>query len=253
MTTIAPTEDPTSYLTAPNVPGAGSFIWKLRLEAGVIIGGVDTVISAITGFSPLEEWVAKPLGGDWEALDRGSVAWKNAGKSVSAVARNIESLPGQIGDQWQGEAAIEYGVAQGKLSTALSELPDACNSLSEMCAALADMAQAIASFVAMILKQLQNWALKMLAATAIPGGQVTLPLWITDLMAKIANWVPKLTGMITKFVNFLTKIWPIIDKIVKVIQKLQKIVDALSKIVKAIKPIVEGGLGASNSGRAVTV
>lgn len=233
--TITALESPSSHLTNPQVQGEGWTIWQLRMKSGIVFGTADMVVSWLAGFSPLEEWIFKPLGGDWTALDRGAVAWRNAGTATSAVARNIAGLPAQIGDSWVGDAAESFETLQATLAEAVEPIPDACSALSEQCSALASLARAIADFVAGILTDLQNWGLKMLVATAVPGAQVTLPVWIAELAAKIARWVPKLTGMINTFVQFLTRIWPTVQRIVKVIQTLQTILSKLNKLVPLLK------------------
>jgi uncharacterized protein YukE len=235
MTSIVPTDDPTSYLVSPENPGSGMFIWQLRMECGIVIGGLDAVISAITGFSPLEEWVFKPLAGDWNALDRGAVAWSSAGRATKAVANNIDALPGQIGDAWQGGANASFSNAQAKIASAVHELPGSCDAMSEMVTALADLARTIAEFVAMIIKAISEWALKMLASAVVPvAGEVAMAGWLVELGAKIASWVPKLTGMITKFIAFVAKIAPIIKKVVAVILKIDAMLAKLAAVFKAL-------------------
>jgi uncharacterized protein YukE len=236
VTTIAPVDDPRSYLTAPGAaPGAGMEIWSLRMQCGIIIGGVDAVIAAITGFSPLEEWVFKPLGGDWDALDKGAVAWTSAGKAAKAVSTNLHSLPGQIGDSWTGATADEFAKAQAKVASSIVPLPGACDSLSQMCTALAEMAKSIAEFVAQILSDLSAWALKMIVSAAVPvAGEVAMAGWLTELGVKIATWVPKLTGMVTKFIEFVTKIAPIVAKIAHVIEVIDTILEKLSSLMKIV-------------------
>ena len=228
-----PVDNPTSYLTAPANPGSGLFIWKLRMECGIVIGGLDTVISAITGFSPLEEWVMKPFAGNWTALDMGAVAWTSAGRATEAVASNIQALPGLVGDAWNGGANESFAKTQTTIAEAVRELPGSCDSMSEMTSALADLARTIAEFVAMIIKALSHWALKMLASAAVPiAGEVAMAGWLVELGAKIASWVPKLTGMINAFVNFVGKLYPIIKKIYDVVISIDKI---LAKLIKAVK------------------
>lgn len=204
-------------------------IWQLRMQCGLIIGGVDGVISAITGFSPLEEWVFKPLGGDWDALDKGAEAWKNAGKAADAIANNVASIPGQIGDSWTGAAANEFGRAQTKLSSVIRPLRGTCDSLGQMCSALAEMARAIAAFVAEILSDLSAWAMKMLASAVVPvAGEVAMAGWLAELGIKIATWVPKLSRMIMQFLHFVANIEPIVADIGKVMEKVNKILSKLS-------------------------
>ena len=220
-------------------------IWQLRMQCGLIIGGVDGVIAAITGFSPLEEWVFKPLGGDWDALDKCSEAWKNAGKAADAIANNVASIPGQIGDSWTGAAANEFGRAQTKLSSVIRPLRGTCDSLGQMCSALAEMARAIAAFVAEILSDLSAWAMKMLASAVVPvAGEVAMAGWLAELGIKIATWVPKLSRMIMQFLHFVAKIEPIVADIAKVMEKIDSI---LSKLSSGSQIITAGNRSASTA------
>lgn len=235
MSNLAPTDNATSYLTTPTNPGSGMFIWQLRMQCGIVIGGLDAVISAITGFSPLEEWVFKPLAGDWNALDRGAVAWSSAGRAIHAISNNIEALPGQVGDAWNGEAFTSFAASQTEIANTLRTLPDSCDAMSSMTSTLADLARTIAEFVAMIIKALSDWAIKMLASAAVPvAGEVAMAGWLVELGAKISSWVPKLTGMITTFVNFVSKISVFVKAIQGTIQSIDKILSLLSKALKFI-------------------
>lgn len=227
---LSPPQDATSFLQTPFASGTADRIWGLRESAGPIVGGVDWALSILLNFSPLEEWVAKPLGGDWSALDRGAVAWTNAGKAVAAVAENLEYLPGAISDAWQGETATAFGTAQRKVSTALKPIPGACDSMSEMCTALADMAQAIAEFSIAIIVAIVEFAIEFIAALSSVVGTVTTPAWVAKLAAKLQVWVPKLARMIDAFLLMLPKVRGIIAHYKDSFTKLKAIIELLMQL-----------------------
>ncbi|MBX3094147.1 MAG: WXG100 family type VII secretion target [Cryobacterium sp.] len=227
---LNPPADPAYWLQDPSAPGSGDRIWALRESAGVVLGGIDTVVSWLSGFSPLQEWVAKPLGGDWGALDRGAVAWKNAGKAVGDLLENIEALPGQIGDSWQGSAAVTFQESQLKLARAATPLVGGCDAMSELCTALADMAQAITEFVLAIANALAEFILELTIALATVVGGVTTPVWITKLVTKLGIWTPKLIGMINTFFGFVGKIAGFMEIFKKVFAKLKAIAELLMTV-----------------------
>jgi hypothetical protein len=183
VSTVCVADDPTRYLTPPVASGAGDFILHLRISAGLIVGVADWVASHFMGFSPLEEWVAKPLAGDWDAMDRASDAWRNSGRALGAVTTNVNGLPGQVGDSWNGASKDQWATLQAKVSQALGPLPDACVAMGEFAAALGDMARAIAKLIAGALGMLADKGVEI-AAEAIsvylsPLLAIDVPIFVT--------------------------------------------------------------------------
>ena len=235
MIAISATADPSRYLTSPDI-GAGSVaIWQLRIKCGLVIGGLDTVVDAIAHFSPLQEWVFKPLGGDWDALDRGAVAWQNAGKAANAIKENIESLPKQIGDSWQGKTQQSFARSQKTLAAAIEPLPAACEAMAQFCTGLADMARAIAEFVVDIITALTEFMIEMLASLAVPvAGEIAMPVWMAKLGIKLARWLPKLTQAIHKFLEFAERMFEIIEMIRAMAAKVETILNLLNNLANTI-------------------
>ena len=231
--TLSPPQSATAFLLPPTADSSAR-IANVREEAGFTLGTIDSVVQWLSGFSPIEEWVAKPLAGDWSAPDRGAVAWTSAGKAVAAVAENLKYLPGAIGDTWQGEAAVAFDKAQAKVSEQLEPIPGACDSMAELCTALADMAEAITGFVLAIAVALAEFITELTIAISTVVGSVTLPAWMTKLAANLAKWVPKLTSMIEKFLAMATKIAKFIEKFKKVFTKLWAIVKLIAKLVSTM-------------------
>jgi methyl-accepting chemotaxis protein len=243
--TLTPTHDPRGYLSSPSVPGDGAFVGQLEQKAGPIIGGLDGVIHSITGFSPLAEWVIKPFAGDWNALDRGAVAWTGAGKAMTAIGDNVKSLPKQIGDSWTGETADAFTRAQAKVCTAITHLPASCDAMSKMCAALASAAKAIAEFVAELLGDLADFVTEMLISLAVPiAGEAAMPAWIAELLAEIGEAVPELSGMIESFSELVEELPEIIENIKKAIDEVQKILELLSSLASLAGSVVDASADA---------
>ncbi|WP_010205902.1 WXG100-like domain-containing protein [Salinibacterium sp. PAMC 21357] len=233
--TVSPMYDPMSYLSYP-AANSGDRIGQIRESAGFALGAIDWAVNLFAGFSPLEEWVSKPLGGDWSALDRGAVAWTNVGKSIDAVSDNIRHLPDGLGDAWQGETARAFAGAQYKVATAIEPVAGACDAMSQMCTALADMAQAITEFVLAIAVALAEFVTEMLIAIATVVGSVSTPAWITKLSINLMRWVPQLTRMITLFMSKL----PMILKISKI---LKTVFSNLTKMLKILMTLANSTSG----------
>lgn len=225
---IATQDNPEDYLVTPEVEGAGEFTAKIRDEAGIIIGGFDQVVSFFTGFSPLEEWVLKPFAGDWGALDRGAAAWANAAKAGDAIATNIAGVPAQVAEHWEGEAAFEFGEAQGKLAAEFEPLSRALDGMSQMCTGLADMARAIAELVVTLLREIVDWAIWFLAMQAAPVvGQAASVAWTTKLFHIIAKGVPKITKSTMDYVALVAMIIEIVKVIIDIVSTLVGMVQRL--------------------------
>ncbi|GIG27309.1 hypothetical protein [Cellulomonas denverensis] len=237
---ISAVSDPLAALSTPT-SDSENYIWLVRAKCGVVAGGIDGVIAWLTGFSPLNEWVFKPLAGDWVGLDKGSSAWANAGKAASAITENLRELPAQIGDGWCGEPAQAFKQSMKKIDRELNELPSACAQMSEMVAAISDAAKAIADLIAVGINELVTFALSRLPATAVPVvGQAAIPLVVADLVARITRFSARLGQMITRFFELVRKIVPIIVKVRNVLHKLKLLKDAASLI-----PVVGAGAKAA--------
>jgi uncharacterized protein YukE len=251
MTVIAPPDDPTRLLQPPTSTSSGNFIWQLRIKAGLVVGGVDFFIDSITGFSPLEEWVAKPFGGDWTALDKGAVAWTNAGKAVSVVSSNIEALPGLIGDSWQGATAQSFAAAHAKIATAVKPLPEACDAMSEFCSELSEFAKSIAEFVLEVLQAIAEFAIEMIAALCVPvAGEISMPVWIAELGVKLGIWGPKIAEGIKLFGELVELLQPLIELIQKIMDMISVLLDALGKVQDAADQAVAASTSAQQAALA---
>lgn len=234
MGTVSEQQSATAVLTAPAVSGtAAGAMDDLRGQCG-ILGTVDGVIAWITGFSPLEQWVFKPLAGDWTALDRGGAAWANAGDALAIVAKNLNSFPSQVGNGFEGQAALEWANSNGKLSAKINELPEKCQQLSQMCAALSEAAQGLAQLIAMLLAEISELVAELLPQLAIPvEGEVALGVYGTRIGIKVGVGSAKIAERIAKFTELVGKIQNIIAMVQQILSVLSTMADVLGNVSKA--------------------
>lgn len=250
MSTVTLTNDAAGALSAPQLSGgAGMEIWKLRMDCGLIIGGADALVSMLTGFSPLQEWVFKPLAGDWEALDKGATAWTNAGKAAQAMADDLDSFPRQVGDDWQGETSLAWANANGKIVADLRDMPGQFANMAAMCTALAEAAKQIAGLIADLLNKLSQDVMAAAVAAAVPVAG-----WFAEggIAAKIGIEVTQGT---TRIISAIEKFGQLVQKLVPLLQKLQKVAEAFDKVKDKLGAVVDVAgmvLDAAGSGAKAT-
>lgn len=219
MTVIAGS-DPTAALIEPT-SSSTDYMWTIRIECGVVAGGIDALITSLTGFSPLQEWVFSPLAGDWVALDKGASAWANAGNAAQAIKDNVNGVPKQMGDGWRGPAADEFAASQTKIVDALADLPEACHQMSEMASAISEAAKAVADVIALVIDELVQFGIEMVASLAVPvAGEVAMPVWITKLVVKVAAWSTKISKAIAAFGRLVVKLITLARKLAGVVIKV---------------------------------
>jgi len=232
--TVSVQTDPTSALIAPKA-GADPMT-QLRVQAG-LFGAVDGICSALTGFSPLKEWVFKPVAGDWTALDKGASAWRNAGKAAQELAAVAKSFPTQIGSDWQGKTKDTWSTANQKVVDSFSKLPDTAEQMASVCEAISEAAQAIASLIADILGQLSESLIQAAVEAAIPvvgwGAEAETA---AQIAGEITEFGTKIASAITKFAALLEKLVPIVEKLLGAGEELAAIASKLASFApKAIK------------------
>jgi uncharacterized protein YukE len=245
MITLA--QDPTSQLIAP-ASEAGDYMAQTRMNCGLVAGGVDSFINFITGFSPLEEWVFKPLTGDWRAMAAGADAWANAGKSIEVIASDINTIVMQVDERWSGETFNNFANHQTVLAEKLSDLPPACAQMSEMTAALLEAAKGIADLIATAIDIVVSLAVQLMAEAAIPVvGEIGMAASISAFAVRVARWSAKLSKAIATFGRLVSRISPIVNRMMTGIQKVASILNKLHGFKKeeatatATTEAVEGG------------
>jgi uncharacterized protein YukE len=260
MSAVRAAEDPTRYLSPPVPQGSGQFITQLRISAGPIVGAGDWFASTFMGFSPLAEWVAKPLGGDWEAMDKAADAWRNTGRALGAVSSNIGALPGQVGDSWNGASKDKWAALQAKLVQEIGPLPDACVAMGEFASALAEMARAIAELIGQALEMLAEEAVCYLIDLAIPVvGEVIAAAETPVFVARTLLKARDIMESIKTFLEVSNKVKDPVERIKDVLTILAALAHALQAANAAVEatnrisdpPASAGvGAGAGSSGVA---
>lgn len=243
---ISPAIDARAFLVAPSTHGAGMTVDQLRSEAGVIVSTIDSAIEEITGFSILQEWIAKPLAGDWDAFARGANAWEAAGKAVGGVAQNMIALPRQIGTQWTGEAALSFAGSQAKVGSALTVFQPLSVGMKQWCTALTEMAGYIAKMIMSAIKELSYKVAGMLAAAATVVGAVSVPGWVASIAQSVMTWTKRIKEGIEKFKKFVEMVKQIVDAVRRAIQAIQTLLTTAQSaltFVGAGDSFVADGLG----------
>lgn len=230
---ISPPIDARAFLVAPSTQGAGMTVDQLRSQAGVIVSTIDSAIEEITGFSILQEWIAKPLAGDWDAFARGANAWEAAGKAIGGVAQNMMSLPGQIGTQWTGEAALAFSGSQIKVAGALTVFQPLSTGMKQWCTALTEMAGYLAKMIMSAIKELSYKVAGMLAAAATVIGAVSVPGWVASIAQSVMSWMKRIKEGIEMFKKFVEMVKQIVDAVQRAVQAIQLLLNTAQSALAA--------------------
>lgn len=250
MSTITAGSNVTGLLLAPQASGSDPMA-GLDLQAG-IFGGIDAVVSALTGFSPLKEWVFKPLAGDWSALQKGADAWMHAGKAARELARAVDSLPGQVGDEWQGATALKWANANGKAVALLDQLPDRCDQMATTCDAIAQAAEAVAGLIADVLGQLSETIVQAMVEAAIPvAGWIAESETAAQLAIEITESGTRITAAITKFAALLQRLAPILEELLGIGEEIMTIASKLTTLAPKVIVVAKAAAGAAGEIKAV--
>ena len=158
-------QDASSFLVPPEAPS--SEMEDLRWSAGAILGSIDWVIEQLTGKSLLNELIFKHLIGDWKAVQKAGIAWKEISDAAVAVGQNdSEILPAL--SEWTGngsESAISFIKQLSENTTAFH---DVATFFSSTMSFFASALKAAAAGIGAILKFISNMILKLLAKLAVP-------------------------------------------------------------------------------------
>ncbi len=218
--------DPQSYLVNPqhNV----SFIQDLRWSAGVALGSIDWVAEQFLGVSVLEEYVFKPFGGDWEAMDRGSIAWSHCDKALTEAASNFTGLPGQL-DEWTGRASAEFLGAMTVVGAATMGVAYAFGYASDLLDKVRLVAKLACGAIGALLKKISHKLMRIAIESAVPvAGWIVAAAEIALAVDDVIKWVRRI----------LTLIEMILDAITEFIEAKEKIVEAFF----AVEDLVSAGV-----------
>jgi hypothetical protein len=220
---VSERSDPSSYLVTPDA--GGNFVQDLRWSAGLILGGLDWVAEFFIGFSVLEEAIFKPFGGDWEAMNRASVAWSHSGRAFMEMSSNISALPEQM-SSWQGEAADAFRAAMAALSGAVVGVSYAFDYVSGLVANVELVSKMACSAIAMIMGFIASNLMILAAEAAVP-----VIGW-----AAAAAHVVVIVGYV---VSALKIIYTLIDAILAAIEDFIAAKEKLVQVIFVVEDIVE--------------
>ncbi len=212
--TIAEAVDPTTALTAPHSDADANFATELRTNCGLLLGGLDWIISKIFDYDPLQEWVIKPFSGDWVQLRQAQGGWANASIASAAVGQNFTALVGQTETSWQGQSGDAFRTRMTSLGEGFGKYAHGCDQLGAVAGGLISVAKSTASVISIAVgfigQQLERLAME--AAVPVVG-------WFVgafDLAAHAA---------------------PLIERARKVFEALKKLVTALKDVIEAVRTI----------------
>ena len=158
-------DDPSSYLDLPMANDAA--IEDVRWSAGPLIGGIDWVFEEITGISIMEDYITKPLAGNWTAIDKASSAWANLGGASLAIGKNFSALPGQT-ESWTGGAADQFRVSMAAMGGAFVGLSYAFEYVSGLASTISAISNFAAGLIASALEAIAAKLLRMAAEACVP-------------------------------------------------------------------------------------
>lgn len=164
--TVTELHDPRSALVDPPGP-AEDFADSLRWKAGALLGGLDWLVTEITGVSAIAALV-EPLSGDWAALEKSAQAWRAAANATLAVSENVAAMSPQAQAEWLGAAAEAFGARAESVAECFGEYAEGCGAMAEVTAALIDLCKATAETIAGILGFIGDYLTRLLIEAAIP-------------------------------------------------------------------------------------
>lgn len=184
---VSERQDVTSYLVPP-VAGT-SEIEEMRWSAGAVLGSLDWVFEQFMGWSFLEDVIFKPFAGDWDAINRASIAWEHAGDAVFAVAENLAPLP-EATRGWDGDASEMFRAAAAALSAAALALSRAAGTASGVVGTVGTVSRLAAVGMGMILRKLSEKLMRLAIEASVPvAGWVVAAaeaaLLVNDIVASV--------------------------------------------------------------------
>lgn len=233
QTTVSERNNPRSYLQRPQA--GGGEIESLRWSAGPIIGGVDWVFEQLFHFSLVEDVIMKPFAGNWEAIERTSIAWTNLGVASSAMSENFVALPGQTAS-WTGEGSIQFKVAMDAIAGGLIGLSYACDYVSGLASSIAGVSSEAAAIIGDLLDQIAQKLMRIAVEAAIPvAGWIAGAVEIAHLVYKITDWVMKIYDLISMIVETITEFIESKEKLVQIGFVIEDFIEGLARNgVKAV-------------------
>jgi hypothetical protein len=232
---VSERSDVSSYLVPPVT--MTSEMDSLRWSAGPLLGGIDWIVEKLCGFSVLEDVIMKPLAGNWEEIDKASIAWGHLSKGLTEMGSNYTGLPGMTTQSWTGATAELFRAAMAAMGSAIAGLSYATDYVSGLVGTVATVSRLAASGIGAILNALSVKLLRIASAAALPVvGWLAAGLDAAVLVTQIFKWVKRIYALINL----------IVDAVSDFIDARGKLVDAAFIIEDLVEYVVRG------AGRAVT-
>lgn len=179
-------------------------MWRVEHQSASGLGMIDTVVSLLVGFSPLEEWVHKPFVGDWRSMELAAEAWPRCGQAVQLINERVSSFGEFVTDDWQGQAAYEFGQCHARLGQLLDGLPQQCEQAGVMDQQLANFARGILEFINEVISGIVSFGLDLLSVIAVPVvGQLNAAKVLAIAIPIVTGWVIEVIDLFNEFLGFI--------------------------------------------------
>ncbi|MDR1188097.1 MAG: WXG100 family type VII secretion target [Bifidobacteriaceae bacterium] len=227
--------DVQASLTAVSAPKSnlGDELLSALSPAAALLNQVSRYLLS---FDPMDEWVVKPLFGDWGQLNAAAQAWQNSGQAVDTLIQNFKSVSARAGEEWEGQAADACMERVREFVQTMDAYPDAAAELAEMLEAVVQAADALGTIITSAIDILTTIAEQIIAALCVPVGG------------------PAAAGAVAGFnsgrvIRTIGKVSKGLDKVEMVIGLLNSAVSAgiaVFSLVKALERLNQPGTGAAN-------
>lgn len=221
-------KDASSYLVPPQA--SSSEIENMRWSAGVLLGGVDWLFEQLAGFSFIEDVIMKPFAGNWDEIEKVSLAWENVDYSLVAVGSNASGLTSSL-STWEGKGSEAFLAATGLIASAVTGLSYAAGYVSQLINKVLLVSKAVALVIGRILKHLFKKLICMAAKAAVPVvGWAAAAAETALLVADIIGYVRTAYSLINMLYD---AIYDVIDAKVKLLDVCLSAENLLSGLVNA--------------------
>lgn len=179
-------------------------LWRVKNQSASGLGMIDTVVSMLVGFSPLDEWVYKPFVGDWRSMELAAEAWPKCGQAVELINTRVSTFGEFVTDDWDGEAAYEFGRCHEKLGQLLDGLPQQCEQAGLMDQQLANFARGILEFINEVISGIVSFGLDLLSLAAVPGvNAINAGKVLAIAIPIIIGWTIDVVDLFNEFLGFI--------------------------------------------------
>jgi uncharacterized protein YukE len=228
-----------SALTPPPSDN-GNFALELRANAGLLLGGVDWFAQKAFGVSPLQDWVGKPFGGDWQQFDKAAAAWGSAGKAAAGVGRNFGAMTSQSVDAWQGQAGDKFRERMESVSENYAVYAEGCAEIGKVARGLTSVSKAAAGTVSIIVGFVGDLLERLIIEASVP----------------VAGWLAGAADVALHIKQFWEKAREAYQAIERAVHAVREVINALNLIANMLlrlKVALNAFAGATDASNATQV